>query len=157
MGRAHVPGSVFWSVLLASGVAAGGTSVSAGPVAGPAADRTSGSVKAYIAVDSPADPVVATSPRATLGTPGLGGATMPSRPMDPTFDPGVGGTIEETVPTSRPGPPIPLPAPRPARSGAAPRVPLARKHSVPEPASILLVVTGLIGLAARRHLLRNRP
>ncbi|WP_406696948.1 PEP-CTERM sorting domain-containing protein [Singulisphaera sp. Ch08] len=74
------------------------------------------------------------------------------------FEPGMQRAIAATLP-----PPIddhsePLPIHQDPGDGVR-TLPAAppQKRTVPEPASIVLVVTGLIGLAARRYLLNHRP
>jgi hypothetical protein len=82
-----------------------------------------------------------------------------AHPLDLNFEPGIGNSLEAPLP-----PPLAGDAERPTTSlppghelePRAASAPVPPRQAVPEPASIVLVVTGLIGLAARRHLLRNR-
>jgi|GEM_PF-2839655 len=108
----------------------------------------------------------------TAGTIGLRSRSAIPRPWDPTageagrpldvgidFDPGISAALKPPLPPPLSGdrkrPTVnPSVLDDPRRRDAMTRVP--RRQAVPEPASIVLVVTGLIGLAARRHLLRNR-
>jgi len=83
-------------------------------------------------------------------------ATATVGPTDLGFEPGIAQALEESMPQTPPGLPGHLRASNREQEVRAPATPPAPRRSVPEPASILLLVTGLIGLAARRHLLRNR-
>lgn len=90
--------------------------------------------------------------------PKAGGAGPPHN-VGIDFEPGVGAALVPPLPPplsgdSKPATVTPSLLDEPRTLEAL--TPVPRRQAVPEPASIVLVVTGLIGLAARRHLLRNR-
>jgi hypothetical protein len=97
--------------------------------------------------------------RSSLPIPESSSGPGRAHPLDLDFEPGIGNALEAPLPPPLAGEsarPTPGLAPGHEIGTLAASAPVPPKQAVPEPASIVLVVTGLIGLAARRHLLRNR-
>jgi hypothetical protein len=98
-----------------------------------------------------------------LGYPAVAaGAVVDSDPIRPNL-PRRGGSFETGLPNAVESPERPAPSDRPwlvaakpARLRYASPLGLSAKRTIPEPTSILLLLTGFIGLATRRRLLRAR-
>ena len=159
-----------WGVLL-SILGAFGTAALGGPVVSHALPTPTGEAVPEGQVGGSEGPTGAgllvprpPSTRAAVAAPAatvplsLSGLGYPDGLSAAVSDPGVSARVRQTLPSDRAGDPgrsWMSPAP-PARLLAASHLAGTPKRRIPEPASLLLLVTGLVGLLARRRLLRTR-